>query len=272
MNIHNLTELSIYIITEYYKGNLQPYFENIDDDILWIGPAKGQFLCGKKAILDTWAKEKHELTFSMSNITSSYISSNGSYTEIILSYELLVRYPNNLTVHRDQILHYTWCKRKISSENGGVQKVPRILMIHISNSMSYDIRDSIYPVHLKAHESDLATPFPNKTRILVNGKNRYTYSLLTDQIQWIESSDKGQHSIIHLTDKQIPSLTPISVLADQYSHHFIRIHASYLITPLYVYSIQRFQLILLDQTALPIPQKKYTEVKQAIEDWIRNSK
>lgn len=51
MNTNEIIEKSVYIITEYYKNNTQPFFDNIDDDILWIGPAENQILRGKANIL-----------------------------------------------------------------------------------------------------------------------------------------------------------------------------------------------------------------------------
>ncbi len=36
MTANDLIYKSIYIITEYYNNNLQPYFDNISEDVLWI--------------------------------------------------------------------------------------------------------------------------------------------------------------------------------------------------------------------------------------------
>lgn len=45
---------SIHIITEYYMNNLQPFFDCLADDVLWLGPTEGQILRGRQNIIDTF--------------------------------------------------------------------------------------------------------------------------------------------------------------------------------------------------------------------------
>ncbi|MFR8392802.1 MAG: hypothetical protein ACLVBJ_08090 [Pilosibacter sp.] len=44
MNISAQIQQSVHIITEYYENRLQPFFDAIDDDLLWIGPAERQWM------------------------------------------------------------------------------------------------------------------------------------------------------------------------------------------------------------------------------------
>ena len=53
MTSKDLIYQSIHIITEYYNNNLQPFFDNISEDILWIGPAERQELRGRDKIIAT---------------------------------------------------------------------------------------------------------------------------------------------------------------------------------------------------------------------------
>lgn len=46
---------SIYIITEYYKNNLNPYFECLADNVLWLGPAEKQEIRGKENIINAFS-------------------------------------------------------------------------------------------------------------------------------------------------------------------------------------------------------------------------
>lgn len=268
MDIHELTEKSIYIITEYYKNNLQPYFDSIDDDILWIGPAEGQFMRTKKVIIDAWQKEEHNLIFSMNNISSTTITSGRQYCEVLLHYIVFTHYPDGSILHHDQRLHYTWCERKVTLEDGSTQKIPKILMIHISNAFPYDDRDKIYPVHFADMTiQDMNCAVEGK-RIFVRGIDQFMYYLLASTIQWIESEDKGVHSRIHMIDqKSIVIMDTVSKLSAAYSEFFIRIHASYLINPLYIRNLRRFEVELADGTVLPVPEKKYTRIKKEINNW-----
>lgn len=93
MNTNEIIEKSVYIITEYYKNNTQPFFDNIDDDILWIGPAENQILRGKANILSAWSNESHSLTFTMSDITTIPIRCSATVFEIVLIYHIYTHYP-----------------------------------------------------------------------------------------------------------------------------------------------------------------------------------
>lgn len=68
--INSPLDKSIYIITEYYKNNLNPYFESLADDVLWLGPAEKQEIRGKENIINAFSNDKHELTFSIGSIKS----------------------------------------------------------------------------------------------------------------------------------------------------------------------------------------------------------
>ncbi len=67
---------SIYIITEYYKNNLNPYFECLADNVLWLGPAEKQEIRGKENIINAFSNDKHELTFTIGSIKSTLIEIN----------------------------------------------------------------------------------------------------------------------------------------------------------------------------------------------------
>ena len=88
MKTDDLIRRSIYIITEYYKNNLTPFFESVSDDILWLGPAERQQIQGKEALIQTWAKEKHSLTFTIYNITALCVSPHARVKEVLLHYDI----------------------------------------------------------------------------------------------------------------------------------------------------------------------------------------
>lgn len=267
MNINKLTELSIYIISEYYKNNLTPYFSYIDDDILWFGPAIGQCICGKQSIIDAWNSESHSLTFTMNNISSRYVAINNNCYEIILTYKIFTHYPDNHTTMYNQVLHYTWAERKITDSNGNSKKCPRIFLIHISNLFDYDSRDTIYPVHLKDQANALVN-CTKQSRILLKGQNHFTYSVPMCQIMWIESTDKGLHSIVHTENEDLLITKTVSSFYSEYKKTFIQIHSGYIINPLFAYNIRRFEVEMTDGNVLPIPQKKYTKVKEEFTKWL----
>lgn len=65
MTANDLIYKSIHIITEYYNNNLQPYFDSISEDVLWIGPAERQEIRGREQVISTFSAEVHGLSFTM---------------------------------------------------------------------------------------------------------------------------------------------------------------------------------------------------------------
>mgnify|MGYP003302673007 CR=1 FL=1 len=60
MTSKDLIDQSIHIITEYYNNNLQPFFDNISEDVLWIGPAERQEIRGRNKVIATFSSEVHK--------------------------------------------------------------------------------------------------------------------------------------------------------------------------------------------------------------------
>lgn len=145
---NELIDKSIYIITEYYNNNLQPFFAHVSEDILWIGPADSQELRGREIIILTFSSEEHKLTFTMGPIRSESVFLNDSACEIVLHYEIYTHYPDGNTDFHNQRLQYSWHKKTVQTKQG-LDSHWEIAMIHISNAWHYDSNDTIYPNHYK---------------------------------------------------------------------------------------------------------------------------
>lgn len=68
MNRKDIAQLSADLIMRYYDNETTPFLEHFDDDSLWYGPAEGQFIQGREAMIRTWSKEEHELTFTVGDM------------------------------------------------------------------------------------------------------------------------------------------------------------------------------------------------------------
>ena len=108
---------------------------------------------------------------------------------------------------------------------------------------------------------------PHKSeRIHLHGADKSDYFFLSDSIQWVESAKGGKHSVVHTPDEAVETRTPISALARDYGHLFLRCHASYLINPNYIRSIRRFCVTMTDGAELPIPERKYTAFRRLVDE------
>lgn len=258
MNQQHIADLSAELIMKYYDNDYMPFLEAMDDDALWYGPAEGQFLHGREAMIAVWQAEEHDLKFSLGNMEVVHISSHPSFCDVMLSYPVTTHYPDNHDITLNQRLLMTWCERVYEDEDGGKIKEPRILLCHISNPHAKHEDDVIYPnnFHELLHQTRME-PHHGR-RIHFHGLDRSDYFLISDTIIRIEAAHGGKHSIVITAEAEVEVAATITKLEKQYGNLFLRCHQSYLVNPAYIESIRRFKVTLSDGVELPIPEKKYT--------------
>ncbi|MGI6057209.1 MAG: LytTR family transcriptional regulator DNA-binding domain-containing protein [Bilifractor sp.] len=283
MKRQELIQQSIYIVTEYYKNNLEPFFACLAEDVLWIGPRKEQILRGRETMIRTWSSAEQQPTFSMGNITEYSVSTGTNNLEVMLEYDVHTYFRNGEVDRHHQRLHMSWgCRREENSE-GIREPVPRVYMIHISNIIGDELppgesvpgKDgSAFPrVYAgsasESHIDAACTGYSGLSfrSVIGKGDGIVTYFFNSATILWIESADDGRHSLIHALDGTYKSIEPLRYYEAGFSDALLRAHASYLVNPLYVRSLKRFEITMTDGAVLPVPEKKYTAFRNRLLNW-----
>ncbi len=253
MKKDDIIKLSLLIITEYYKNNLEPFFQYISDDVLWIGPARRQQIQGRKNLMQAFALEKHSLTFTMGDIEVLCVSPHSHVKEVLLHYDIYTHYPSGHTDIHDQRLHYTWCERRVETADG-LKYQPQIVSLHISNAWTYDDRDVIYPVHYENVSG----------HVTVKASDGRVHRIAVNHILYIETVKHSSRLQVHTKSGVIIISGTLSKFEETYPGFFLRIHSGYLLNPACVTNIRRFAVTLSDGTELPLPEKKYTQLKKQL--------
>ncbi len=263
MKTDDLIFRSIFIITEYYKNNLEPFFESISDDILWVGPAQGQQMQGRENLIQAWAAEKHALTFTMGDISALCVSPHSRVKEVFLHYDIYTHYPSGNTVMHDQRLNYTW-REKRTKTGAGWEYCPEIVMLQISNAWKYDSRDTIYPVHYENMSKSEYFFTKPEHYVIVKTPDMSVHRIAAERILYIETVKRSARLQVHMGNGTITINETLPEFEKKYPGLFLRVHASYMINPVHVREIRRFSVTLSDGTELPIPEKKYTRIKKLL--------
>ncbi len=263
MKVKEMVNLTNDIVQRYYRNEIQPFLDHVDEKVLWYGPAKGQFLSGRQAVLDAWAGEKHSLTFTLGNIRLDHSSSHSSYCEVMMSFPVTTHYPEGDHVTMDQIIHITWCERKIDGE-----KVPRMLVVHISDLYHKHEDDNIYPVNFnKVYKGYMPVTVSEKNKPLYfRGTDSADLYLLPDTIICVESLDRGRHSMIYTTSGAFRVSISATTLENEHPKFLLRCHKCYLVNPAHIISIERFKVTLSNEKEIPIPEKKYTAFRKMVHE------
>ncbi len=221
---------------------------------MWIGPAQGQFIHTKEALLTAFAAEKNILRFAVHNLSVTPVTTGSPLVcEVVMSFLVDTFWPDGGTNRVDQRICLSWVN--CTAE-------PRIILCHISNAIAYDARDHIYPLFYEVtYGSDLVlSSDPRSGRICVQGLRHATLYLDWDTVVYAES--RGTHAIIHTTEGDYESVETLTAIGRRYGNLFARCHASYLVNPAFVRSVARFKVTLEDGVELPIPEKKYARVRE----------
>lgn len=268
MNQKDMVNLTIEIVQKYYHNDIRPFLDHVDEKVLWYGPAEGQFLSGRQAILNAWADERHALTFSLENVRLDYTSTHKSYCEVMVSFPVTTHFPTGDRITVNQIVHITWCQRKINNET-----VPRMLVIHISNLYHQHVADNIYPSHYNEIYKSYTPITPPSKQIYFPGTDSAGLYLLQDTIIYAESIDYGRHSLLYTTSGAYRVSLSTTALENEYPEFLLRCHRCYLVNPQHIVSISRYKVTLPNGKELPIPEKKYTAFRKAVhERWANAEK
>lgn len=253
MTVEEITTLSTDILTQYYNNEIQPFLDHCHEDVFWIGPAQKQMIRTKKTLVESFGKEENQLHFKIYDLTAIpfYISAN--CTEVLLTFVVDTFWPNGDSNRVFQRIALTWEIRKATA---------RIRVCHISNPIDYDERDSIYPIHYLESYPHMTLYRESSEKLSFKGKNHSILCTGPEQILYLESV--ASHTLIHMTSQVFECTDRLSALHKKLGDRFVRCHASYLVNPLYVQSVERFALTMTDGRRLPIPEKKYTAVKEML--------
>lgn len=263
MATNDLIHKSILIITEYYNNNLQPFFDSIGEDILWIGPAERQKIRGREQVISTFSAEEHALSFTMGTISAVCISPSKTAHEVVLQYEIYTHYPDGNTDLHNQRIHYSWYKRRVRTKTGSCFRW-EIAVLHISNAWPYDSRDTIYPIHYKSLGLPVQLVEKSEHYLTVTANDMSVHRIPMNRLLYIETIKRTAKLRIHTSTDTIIVNGTLSDFEKAYSDFLLRIHAGFLVNPDCVSKIQRFSVTMSNGAKLPVPEKKYTAVKRRI--------
>ena len=77
--------------------------------------------------------------------------------------------------------------------------------------------------------------------------------------------------MIHTLDQEFESTESMRTLQERYDSIFLKCHESYMVNPAHIQVIKRFKMVVTGGTELPIPEKKYTAVRDKLQKMLQIS-
>ncbi len=261
MRYANISELSAKILLSYYDNDIEPFLDACHPDVLWVGPGESQIIRIQPALKSAFAAENNTLKFSVHDLSITVIPTGSpSVFEAVAMFLVDTIWPDGTIGRVNQRVQLSWVNCK---------EVPQISVCHISNAIAYDRRDNIYPIHYtETFGTEMHyTGTPASGRICLRTKGHTAVYVAYEHIMFAESHDR--HTKVHTPDGIYEATDSLSTIASLYHDLFVRCHASYIVNPTYIASISRFQIELQDGTILPVPEKKYTAVRDLLDSKLK---
>ncbi len=247
-------------IQAYYKGDYEPMFNMISENCLFIGAASDIYhgVAEMIADMDNIADAP---TFSMIDARFELVDTGSADQAIVYGdYDIESDFGFDmiLAVHQRITGHFSW--------DGTSWKA---VCIHSSNEWEEPREGEIFPTFTsKRTFRYLQKILQESTRIIENRKrvkfnsNGATMLVNPDVILYVESS--GKQSVLHLIDRDIAVSSMLSEVEQVLPTTFIRSHRYYLVNVGHIEHIERYQMRLTSGELLPIPERRYKEIRELV--------
>lgn len=141
--------------------------------------------------------------------------------------------------------------------------------IHVTSKRSDPVGEEIFPIQASRETYEYVREILRTgtrtgilpSRIMLESTENSHY-VNPDDILYIEA--EGKRSIVHCLESCFPITSLISEVSKQMPGTFLRVHRSYLVNTAHISGMRKFMLELSDGTEIPIPERRYTEVRREI--------
>lgn len=258
ISAENAVETARCIITEYYKLNTEPFFSALSKNCVWILPG-GQIAIGAEAI---WAMFQDGFImppFQVEDLELELLNT-GSPEQIGVfgTYSLFSDVKSEMILAGKQRVSMMFRKEEDNF---------RLYHLHTSNEWDELAEDEIFPVQISRQTYHYVQKLLQESgqaphrRVIIKVENA-TYSFDPDMVLYVEAI--GKVCTLYMMNRTMVIRQPITALEAQFPKQFYRIHRSYLVNCRFILQVERYAATLINGTVLPIPAKRYMEVREKI--------
>lgn len=258
VSLKNIAKYAAHLITEFYKGNLEPYFEALDDNVVWCGALDKQFIHGKDNVLKAFDENPQDIKYSVGPVYTETIPHGQKQCDTLSFFERYAYYPDGSVILWHTCFHLSWVKKDVW----------KMSVITLSPKAERYERDRIYQSHPLSQLTLNIAAAEQYERIIF--KERYTGNLLylsPISIEYIEGD--GHHSTIHYGNSSCVVTESLKSIIKKTGNVLLQCHSGYIVNPYNVQELGRFFITLNCGIVIPIPEKKYTAVRQRLNTMLK---
>lgn len=264
MDYRETEKITVRIIEQYYKGNLEPFFDRMHPDVIVLSVGRKMLFQGKKNIIEQFGENlKKDMRYEIESMECSAHQLSSSICFVLLEMNLFAYYPDGRIEKVNQRVTVNWKYYKaVKCEDNTVLTGWIAMSAHISVGLEADS-----PVVNMAHFSEnivreAIAQIRDEQRYQfrdVKGRLHYASSLQVLRVQ----SDRSYSYIYLKEEKKIRVYKSITELEQELGVLYLRIHKSHLVNKNHIMDIRNYKAIISDGTVLPVSQKRFAEIKNS---------
>lgn len=255
-----LIRLTQYTLEQYWQKNCEVILSYCTDRVVWIGAEQSEYMVGIEAVRkDFYALMEVLQPCVLVNSEFVTIQNTGNACTIGGRYLVETREDAAYFIQGEQRCTFTWeliegkpkiCHMHVSNPLGEIKKAEGQRFINEMGQMA------------KKYMEEKISDLRSKPEAIegVDGSTRF---ISTSDILYAEA--RARYCDLTLKTGEIfsakLSLTGFEKIADPY---FVRVHRSYMVNIRYLSRIQPFEVIMRNKVRIPIPEKRFSEVREQI--------
>ena len=251
---HQAEELTRQVIESFYHQDLNLLIQKLHPDVTWIGAADGECIKGYEQVCE-YIKNIDVPRCDILKKEFQVVANSDDIFIVAGWMEVAASQGSSEVLGAVQSISLIW-----KTEG---QKI-KLLHFHVSNPIEFHKNNKYFPRSMgaKTYEYVRKLLSQNRRRLIACGKHDQTYVIRNIDIVYIEA--KNTDSVIHCLNRDILPRESISNLEKKVGEGFIKTHRSFIVNSRYITGIKRYQLTISQGIELPIPEKKYRNIKEKI--------
>ncbi|MEI3171317.1 MAG: LytTR family transcriptional regulator [Lachnospiraceae bacterium] len=254
-----MLNLTYECLSRYWQKDYMFIVSYCAEQVIWCGARQDEFLLTRSDVAEDFRFNAEGLQPCHLLNAEFYAQSNASFCVVTGNYRVVTDETADFFLQAQQRCTFVWEKTK---------EGPRIRHMHVSNpigEMKMDGKEAFPNKMGKMAYRYMMNEIQRRTcasRISAYGTNGSLTFFELPKVLFI--SALGKESVVQTADGKTFVKNSISDLQKQAGDALIAIHRSYLVNPEFIRDIRRYTITLKNGTELPVPQRKYDDLRQKL--------
>lgn len=259
--VQAVLELSQECLARFWQLDIEFVIRYFDKNIVWIGSAKSQYADTYEEVVKDFREIIQELKpCHLSHQEFTVAQNVGNACTIVGRY---------ITTTDDSVGYFLKAQQRCTFVWEIKEGEPKIRHCHISNPMGeLKLAEGEKFVNAlgetaKKYWISRIQSMESKHKIVVTDNKDITYFLSPSEILYVNAI--GRNTMIYTTDgTEIHCRSSIADFVEKAGETFSFVHRSYIVNNMYISSIHPYEIVLYDGSHIPVPKKRYGEIKKKL--------